>query len=57
MIPIEYAEDGKIQLPDIIVEVSQICGHWLQTEKAGQASRILIDFLKGAVITQAQNKS
>ena len=57
MIPIEYAEDGKIQLPNIIVEVSQICGHWLQTEKAGQASRILIDFLKGALITQAQNES
>ena len=57
MISIEYAEDGKIQLPDIIVEVSLICGHWLQTEKAGQASRILIDFLKGALITQAQNES
>ena len=57
MIPIEYAEDGKIQLPDIIVEVCQICGHWLQTEKAGQASRILIDFLKGALITQAQKES
>ena len=57
MIPIEHAEDGKIQLPDIIVEVIQICGHWLQMEKAGQASRILIDFLKGALITQAQNES
>ena len=57
MIPIEYAEDGKIQFPNIIVEVSQICGHWLQMEKAGQASRILIDFLKGALITQAQHES
>ena len=57
MIPIEHAEDGKMQLPDIIVEVIQIYGHWLQMEKAGQASRILLDFLKRALITQAQNES
>ena len=57
VILIEYAEDGKIQLPYIIVEVIQICGHWLQMENAGQASRVLIDFLEIALIAQAQQKS
>ena len=28
VIPIEYAEDGKIRLPDIIVKLIQNYGHW-----------------------------
>ena len=57
MIPIEYAEDGKIRLPDNIVKMMQNYRHWRRMEKADQVNHIVVDFLKGALITQAQKES
>ena len=57
MIPIKYAESGKIPLPDIIIKMIQISRHWIYMKKTSQANRVLIVFFKWALITKAQKES
>jgi 4,5:9,10-diseco-3-hydroxy-5,9,17-trioxoandrosta-1(10),2-diene-4-oate hydrolase len=57
VIPIEYADDARRELPDSVVRVIQECGHWPQMEKPDQFNPILISFLKGDSVPKAQDQS
>ena len=57
VIPLEHAEAATVELPNSIVKIIRKCGHWPQMEKPDQVNPILINFLNGANIPEAQKES
>ena len=57
VMPIEYADDVRRELPDSIVRVIQECGPCPQMEKPELFNLMLVSFLKDGSVPAAQDKS